>query len=136
MSGLYVRAVLAGAVFGAWPLVMRYSGLSGNAAAIAYASFSLACMIVYVVATGGMDIATAGWIYAVGAGALGAVGLLLFGNGLMQAPKTVVPYFIVTMVCMQIAVPALYQLVVNQEISARKLFGFGAAMLAVYLLSS
>ena len=134
MVGLYTRAVIAGMLFGAWPLVMRYSGLSGNAAAISYAGISLACMLIYVFTMGGMRIETAYWQYAIIAGLLGAGGLILFGNGLMQAPKDVVGSFVVIMIVMQSLVPAAYQLYLEKNLSLPRALGFGAAIAAAILL--
>jgi hypothetical protein len=133
VNELDMKAVLAGLLFGLWPIFMSKSNLNGNTAS---AVFCVACFVgvlPFALHAGGFSFATANWTMVLLAGVAGAGGLLLFNGMLAKAQPVDIPMLFVAMLLAQIVVPATYQMIL-QGISFQKLAGFAAAGLAVYLL--
>lgn len=135
MNELHIKAVLAGLFFGIWPILMNRSGLTGN---ISSAVFAFGVLII-VAPFAAYDFYTlkinAIWAFAVGACVFGGLGMLNFTGLLSKAtPQTVGSLFVMTLV-MQIAIPALYQVINNGGLTASKALGFVAAVLAAFLLA-
>ena len=134
MNELHLRAVLAGVFFGAWPLLMNRSGLTGNVSA---AVFALGALIVvspfafYEFSGGAVSVV---WTMAIGACILGGLGLLSFNGMLSKAtPETIGSLFVLTTV-VQIAIPALYQVINSGGLTVSKAIGFAGAILVAFLL--
>lgn len=135
MTELQIRALVAGFFFGIWPLLMNRSGLSGNVSAAVFGGSSL--LVVLPFALYGLDttrLAQANWWFALSAGAVGAIGIMTFNGGLAMATKATVGTFFVLMMMVQIAVPAIYQ-VLQDGVTGSKLLGFAFAGAAAYFLS-
>ena len=133
MNSLELKSIIAGVLFGIWPLVMNRSGLAGNLATFVFASVVLIC--VFPFAVGNLsDIGNSYWVWAVAAGVFAAVGLLLFNSVLSKATPQSVGTFFVLMIIIQTVVPAVYQVIMNGEISFTKLAGFVLAAVASFLL--
>ena len=134
MSELHQRAVLAGVFFGIWPLLMTRSGLTGNVSSAVFAIGVL--IVVSPFALYEFSGATIGivWMMVVGACIFGGLGLLAFNGMLSKAtPETVGSLLIVTTV-VQVAIPALYQVINGGGLTVSKTIGFAAAILAAFLL--
>lgn len=134
MSELHLRAVLAGVFFGIWPLLMNRSGLTGN---VSSAVFALGALIVVspfaLYEFSGATISVV-WTMVVGACIFGGLGLLAFNGMLSKAtPETVGSLFVV-MIVVQVATPALYQVINGGGLTVSKAIGFAAAILAAFLL--
>lgn len=136
MNELHVRAILAGILFGAWPLLMNKSGLSGNISSAVFAFGALAIVLpfgIYEFQHVGKSLSI-GWALVTTACILGGLGLLAFNGMLAKAdPKTVGSLFVLTVV-VQVATPALYQVFMDGGLTVRKTTGFMAAILAALLL--
>ena len=133
MGSLEFRSIIAGVLFGIWPLFMNRSGLAGNLATFVFASVVLIC--VFPFAAGNLSsIGNSYWLWAVTAGIFAAFGLLLFNNVLSNATPQSVGILVVLMILVQTIVPAVYQVIMNGEISMTKLAGFVLAVVASFLL--
>jgi hypothetical protein len=133
MDNLYVKAVLAGFVFGVWPLLMNRSGLNGNVASFVFTSVVLVCVFPFALGGGLGNIFNANWILTISAGILGAVGMLLFNGMLVKATPQNVSSLFVLMLVVQIAAPAIYQ-VAMEGMTMMKGAGFALAAIAAVLL--
>ena len=134
MNELHLRAILAGVFFGIWPLLMTRSGLTGNVSSAVFAIGVL--IVVSPFALYEFSGATIGivWMMVVGACIFGGLGLLAFNGMLSKAtPETVGSLLIVTTV-VQVAIPALYQVINGGGLTVSKTIGFAAAILAAFLL--
>src|SRR3989344_8684098 len=134
MNELHFRAILAGVFFGIWPLLMTRSGLTGNVSSAVFAIGVL--IVVSPFALYEFSGATIGivWMMVVGACIFGGLGLLAFNGMLSKAtPETVGSLLIVTTV-VQVAIPALYQVINGGGLTVSKTIGFAAAILAAFLL--
>ena len=122
-------------VFGIYPLLVSRSGLSGN---ISAAAFTLGALIVispfalheffYGAAT------SVAWIMLISGSLFSGFGILAFNGMLAEATPQYVASLFVLMLVVQIATPALYQVIMDGGLTASKGIGFAAAILAAYLL--
>ncbi len=134
MDNLYVKAVLAGLLFGVWPLFINKSGLNGNV--VSFIISSIVLLSAFPFAFGGMgNISGTNWVVLIGAGILGATGMLLFNGMLAKATPQNVSSLFVLMLVVQIIPPAVYQVTIG-GMTAMKGFGFAFAMIAAILLIS
>lgn len=74
------------------------------------------------------------WIWAVGAGIFGALGLLTFNSMVAKATPQTIGTFIVLMIVAQIVVPAIYQAIMSGGLPFSKIVGFVLAAVAAVLL--
>lgn len=135
MNELHVRALLAGLFFGMWPLFMNRSGLSGNISALAFTVGVLVIVspfALYELRSTSTDVT---WMMVVVACVAGAFGLLAFNGMLAKASSQTVGSLFVMMLVVQIATPALYQVVNDGGFTTTKAVGFAAAILAAFLLA-
>ncbi len=132
MDSLYIRAILSGIFFGAWPLLMNRSGLNGNVSAFVLTSIVLICVFPFAFGSMG-TIFSANWVMVIGAGILGAAGGILFNGMIVKAVPENLGSLFVLMLIVQIAVPAIYQVAVG-GITAAKGIGFILAAVAALLL--
>ncbi len=133
MDSLEFKSIIAGVLFGIWPLFINRSGLTGNVASFVFASVVLLSVSPFAVSNLS-QIGNSYWIWAVAAGIVGAAGLLLFNNVLSKATPQSVGILVVLMILIQTVVPAVYQVIMNGEISMTKLAGFVLAVVASFLL--
>lgn len=135
MNELQIRALLAGVLFGLWPLLMNRSGLSGSVSAAVFSG--TAVIVILPFALHGLDtskLAQANWTYALLGGLVGAIGVLFFNGGLAKATPQTVGTFFVLMMMAQIAVPAINEIIQN-GVSTTKMIGLMLAAAATYFLS-
>jgi hypothetical protein len=133
-----LRSVLAGVMFGIWPLLMNRSGLSGNVSSMVFAAIILLGASPFAVREFALDPqgpAHAIWSMAIASGIAGTIGLLLF-NGVVAktTPQSIGALFVVMLIA-QIAVPAVYSAVMNGGVSTSKAVGFALAAISAFLLN-
>jgi hypothetical protein len=133
LESLEIKSIVAGILFGIWPLFLNRSGLTGNLGTFVFATIVLLCVFPFA-ASSLRDIASAQWIWAVCAGIFGAVGLLAFNSMVAKATPQAVGTFIVLMIIAQIAVPAIYQAIMTGGLPFSKIAGFVLAAVAAVLL--
>lgn len=134
MNDLYMKAILAGVLFGIWPLFMNRSGLNGNVSSAAFCLAALAGVAPFAIYSNGLSLPNANWLMVILAGAAGAVGLLFFNGMLASASlQNVGALFVLTTVA-QVTVAASYQVVMSGHLSLDKIGGYIAAVAAAYLL--
>ncbi|MDO8669677.1 MAG: hypothetical protein Q7K65_05280 [Candidatus Buchananbacteria bacterium] len=141
MNDLQIKAVLAGILFGFWPLLMNRSGLVGNISALAFTFVAGICILPFALWSIGHSFPIANWTFPVAnwtlvilAGLFGAFGLLLFNGVLAKVTPGRVSALFVLMIVVQIAVPALYQVIMSGGLTISKGLGFVAAIIAAFLL--
>ena len=138
MDNLIVKAVVAGLFFGAWPLLMNRSGMSGNVASLVFSAVVLLCVIPFAlrpIMSGSVDLAQASWAMAILAGVAAAVGMMVFNGMLAKATPQSVGTLFVLMILVQTTVPVVYDTVMNGGISLTKAAGFVLAAAAAFLLA-
>ena len=69
------------------------------------------------------------------AAVLSAIGLLFYNGMLTQAPKEKVGSLFLTMIMVQLSVPALYQIAMSRQLTASKAAGIVSAAVAAILLA-
>ena len=134
MTDLSLKAILAGVLFGIWPLLMNRSGLNGNVSSACFGIVTLIGVLPFAIYTNGFSIPTAKWTMIVLAGLCGALGLLAFNGMLAKASLDNVGTLFVLMTVVQIIVAASYQAYMKGFLSVDKFFGYVAAVVAAYLL--
>ena len=130
---LEIKSVIAGILFGIWPLFMNRSGLSGNLSTFVFASVVLLCVFPFA-ANSLQNIGNANWVWAIAAGVFGSMGLLAFNSVLSKATPQNVGIFIVLMIVVQTVVPAVYQAIMTGGLPFTKIVGFVLAAVAAVLL--
>ena len=127
-------ALIGGAFFGAWPLLMNRSGLSCNLSSAVFSAIVFLTVAPFMLNEGFGSMKTANMYYAVGSAIVGAIGLLAFNSMLSKAPKEQVGSFFIVMIMAQLALPAIYQMVMSGSLSPRKLVGITLAFVVAKLL--
>ena len=133
MESLEIKSVIAGILFGIWPLFMNRSGLSGNLGTFVFAAVVLLCVFPFA-ASSLHNIGTAHWMWAIAAGIFGSLGLLAFNSVLSKATPQNVGIFIVLMIIVQTVVPAVYQAIMSGGLPFTKIAGLVLAAAAFLLL--
>ena len=133
MESLEIKSVIAGILFGIWPLFMNRSGLSGNLGTFVFAAVVLLCVFPFAVSSL-QNIGTAHWMWAIAAGIFGSLGLLAFNSVLSKAIPQNVGILIVLMIIVQTVVPAMYQAIMSGGLPFSKIVGFVLAGVAAFLL--
>lgn len=131
--------LVAGLLFGLWPFLMNRSGLNGSISASVFA-LTVAVFVVpfglHQITTSGMPATTPlGMSYAIGAGIIGGIGMLIFNWVLANTPTTQTAITFMLIVLVQTAVSAAYQLVIAREMTLDKAIGFVFAIIAGVLLT-
>lgn len=137
MSELQLKAALAGALLGLWPLFMNRSGLSGTFGAAIVTALSLAVILPAVWTEREAGLATlsgAQWWAVLAAGLTSGLGLLVFNGMIASASPAVIGGLFLLMLVVQASVPAIYAMVVGGP-TIRRALGLLAAGLAIVLLS-
>lgn len=135
MNELQIRSIVAGVMFGMWPLFMNLSGLKGSVSAACYGTMALVCILPIAYYENGWQIPPANWRFVLIAGLVGAVGLLCFNGMLAQASRNEVGKLFVLMIVVQTTVPAIYHTISNGQLRIDTLIGYLAAALAAFLLT-
>ncbi len=134
MRNPFFLAVVAGLLFGCWPLLMNRSGLAPALSAGVFAGICFVTVLPFAWWGGLASPQGARWCFAILAGLIAGVALLMFNKMLASVtPTQVGSLFIITLV-IQVIVPAIYQAVITGDFSAKRVFGFLLAVLAVLLL--
>ena len=124
---------VAGVLFGAWPLLMNRSGLSGTTAT-AVLSIIMFLLALPLALQAGLPSAGQNWWLAIAAGLCIGLAFLAFNSGLANAAPKIVGQLVIFMVVVQLAVPAAYQAVMNGQLTVKSALGFVAAAVAAILL--
>ena len=133
MRTLLIQFAFAGLCFGAWPLFMNKSGLSGI-----IASFTITLVILILtfpfIFGEVKNIVNANWTMVLCAAVSSAIGLILLNKGLFKAKALEVNNLFVLLIVFQIMVPAVYKIILNQGITLKQSSGFIFAVIAAILL--
>ena len=133
MQSLQTKALLAGLFFGLWPLCMNRSGLSGNVSSMAFSG--LVFLIVAPFAIGELkSVTNVNYGMVILAGIFGAIGVMCFNGMLAKATVQSVGTLFVLMIAVQTAVPAIYQAIMNGNVSFSRGLGFVLTAAAAWLL--
>lgn len=135
MNDLQIRAVLAGFFFGIWPLLLNRSRLSGDVSSAVFTFFALITVLPLALRGMSHSLANANWGMAISAGFFAGLALLAFNGMLAKAPHENVGALVILMIVVQIAVPALYQVVITRRLTGPSSIGFAAAVAAAYFLT-
>ncbi|OHA34986.1 MAG: hypothetical protein A2928_03355 [Candidatus Taylorbacteria bacterium RIFCSPLOWO2_01_FULL_45_15b] len=134
MDKLQLKAILAGILFGIYPLLLNKSRLTGNIMATSLSL--LVCIFILPFAFGEIKcLATADWKMLIGAGVASAVGMMCLSSFLALSKPSSVGVLIILMIITQATVTAVYQMIMDKGITTAKLFGFGCAAIAIVLLN-
>jgi len=134
MDNLILKMVVAGVLFGIWPLLMNKSGLTGVTSAFIYSIFILLFMLPIVMKEG-IIMTGANWWFIIVATFCGSMGLLVFNGALAKTTPEGVSRLIFIMLIVQMAIPAIYYLIVNGQVTLKMGMGFIAAAIAAILLT-
>lgn len=135
MNRLQVMSLLAGLFFGLWPLLMSRSGLSGNVSSMAFAGLVFIFVTPFAIGNiASIDASSVKWTLVVGAGLLGAVGVMCFNGMLAGAERKDLGTLFVLMIVVQTAVPTVYDAIINRGMSPTKGAGVLLAAIAAVLL--
>ncbi len=128
-----LEMVVAGLFFGAWPLFMNRSGLNATSASLL---FTVVVLIALLPTTLYQDVSLSGhkWWFGVAAGVCSGVALLAFNDGLSKTTPAQVGKMFIIMLVVQTAVPALYHVIYNHQLSVKTLLGFITALATIFLL--
>ncbi len=128
-----IKMIVAGVLFGCWPLLMNRSGLTGMSSALVFVVVNLLFVAPIAlkigVTAGGVD-----WRYAIAAPCVAGLGLVVFSDGLAKATPTTVGRLFVIMTVVQITVPAIYHTIMNGHIALKTGLGFATAIITAILL--
>lgn len=130
-----LSAVLAGVAFGIWPLLMNRSGLGGNTSAAVFSGLAFLVVLPFAIREGGLAFNPTMVTFAIGAGIAGGLGLLAFNGMLATATPAQVGRLFVIMILVQVAVPAIYQVIMDGGVSLKEGVGLGFALMAALLLA-
>lgn len=134
MNDSTLKMIVAGILFGMWPLLMNKSNLNSTTSTVMFAIM----VLIFVVPAGvyhGLTFTDSKWWFAILAGGFGALGLLVFNSGLSEVSQKNVSKMFIFMIVVQIVVPALYHVYVNGGLTLRTASGFAAAILTAILLT-
>ena len=134
MKNPYILPAFTGVLFGCWPLLMNRSGLSGNLSAAVFTLLAFVLLLPFAIYDGMQTAYTAKWWYAIAASICAAAGLLLFSAMLAKTTPQEVGLQFITMMLVQIAVLAVYYVLLTRDFAPRRLLGFALAGVVVYLL--
>ena len=135
MNDLQIKAVIVGLSFAIWPLVMNKSGLNGYVAAAFYTLVGLLVMIPFAVSNLSGPTTQAGWVFAVVAALIGAAGVITMNNMLSKATPQNIGSLLITLFIVQLAVPAIYQIIKGGQMNVSRGIGLVAAFAAAVLLN-
>jgi hypothetical protein len=133
MNNLQITSIVAGFFFGVAPLLLNKSGLNGNLSSGITSAIILVCVLPFALSSIVFP-TTPNWWMAIGSALAATCGILLFNGVVSKASPLNIGTLFVLMLIMQVAVPAIYQIIVNGGISLTKGVGFILAITAAVLL--
>ena len=135
MSDLQIKAVLAGLAFAIWPLVISKSGFNGYVAAALYTFVGLLVILPFALGNLNGPMSTTGLAFAVVAGLIGAGGVIALNSMLSKSTPQNIGTLLITMFMVQLAVPAVYQMIKGGQMTVARGVGLVAAFAAAILLN-
>jgi drug/metabolite transporter (DMT)-like permease len=136
MNSAHIQVIIAGLLFGMWPLIYNRSGLSGNPGTLLFVAFMLVIIVPYVVFKKEVpSTPTIGWLIVFFASVVSAMGLFFFTDAIGRVPPQKASSLFVLMIVVQIMVPAIYEVLLKQSVSIKHAAGFICAILAAILLA-
>ncbi len=135
MNKPILLTLVAGALFGVWPLIMNKSGFNGYMAAVVFGSCVAFAGFVAQMVFQSDPTHPIFMRRAVLAGIIGAVGTLCYTAAFSQPGKIDLATLVVLQVVMQVMVPAIYQAISTKSMSINTLIGFGLALSGTLVLA-
>lgn len=131
IASVLSASIVAGIFWGVWPFVLNKSGLPPSVGVMLFGlgSLSMTTMLTF---RSWSVITTPNWSFAILAGAIGAVGTVIFVGWMPTDPEVIARYFVLNLV-IQTSVPAVYNVYVSGA-SPAKVAGFILAGVAAFLL--
>jgi len=126
-------ALLSGVAFGIWPMLANRSGMQGNPLSLCLLGVALLLNAPFALKQGVNLPNLQGTIFMIGAGLLMGTGMLFFNGMLAKVSRAQVASMFILMMVVQIAVPAVWQLL-NGNMNPKQLAGIAAAVVAAILL--
>jgi tellurite resistance protein TehA-like permease len=131
--------MVAGIMFGIWPIILKKSGLEGTVASLVYTLGVFFLILLYLFVWEGriMDretIVKSHWLPVVPAVIIGAIGLVMFNTVIARADGKQVGQLFALMIVAQICIPAGYDVYMNGNMTVSKILGYIAAVIAAILL--
>ena len=134
MNKFQVDAVIAGVMFGLYPLLLSRSEAKSNINATLFSFVVAVCILPFAIAqVKSIDVSDCKWI--IGAGMLSAIGLVCMSNFITSSSKNSIGLLIILMIVVQASVTATYQIIMDRGISPTRLLGFVFAAVAIILLN-
>ncbi len=134
MSLLQIQFILAGFFFGAWPLFMNRSGLSGILSSLILCGL-ITLFLLPLSINEFKNIENANWVMVLSASAFSALGMILLGKGLFSANQNNVSSLFITLMVAQATVPAVYKIILTGgNITIKQILGFATAIMTAILL--
>lgn len=133
MNENILKMIIAGISFGVWPLLMNKSNLNSTTSTVIFAII-IAILVTPVGFYQGFSISGSKWWFALFAGFVGAVGLLVFNSGLSKVIPEAAGRLFVIMIVVQTAVPSLYSMILGGELKIKTIIGFIFAIISAILL--
>ncbi len=127
-------AILSGVCFGTWPLFLNKSGLSGNASAFVYTFLCLLVLFPFAISEM-KNIGNTNWLMMIAAAVIGAMGVKFFSGMLAVTTAKDTSLMFIVMICVQISVPAIYNIYLERGISPMRGLGLALAFAAAIVLT-
>ncbi len=134
MEKLQLRAILAGAFFGIYPLLLNRSNIKGNVMAAIF-SFMVAVFILPFALNELRSLVVADWRMLIGASAVSAIAMMSMTSFLAASDRTSAGLLVLLMIITQATVTGIYQAFMDKGISVNKILGFAFAIAAVVFLN-
>jgi len=135
MNELVLRSVIAGIMFGLWPLMMQRSGLQGNVSSIIFAGAAFLTVLPFAARTGiAPAMQNTNVALGLAAGIIGGVGLLFLNGMLARVSVNKVGAMFAIMILVQLTIPVVYQFVITGNYPAKQIIGALLAVISVLLL--
>jgi quinol-cytochrome oxidoreductase complex cytochrome b subunit len=129
------KAVLAGMLFGIWPLLIKASGLNAGTVTVLGSGLMILFVMPFALANG-ISLGESKWWWLIFVmSSMTAVACLTFNGIMAEAKPSSAGLLFIIMLVMQTVAPAVYHSIVNQHLSIRTLAGFITAITACILLS-
>jgi uncharacterized membrane protein len=133
MNDATLKMIVAGILFGLWPLFMNKSNLNSVSSTVMFT----VVVLIFVLPVGiynGLTLSNTKWWFAILAGCFGALGLLVFNSGMSKIDQKDVGQLFILMVVVQVSIPAIYHVYTNGGLTLKTAGGFAAAIVAAFLL--
>lgn len=122
MSSGLLLTIIAGLLFGVWPIFMNMSRMSGTNAAAAFTIVCF-CVVMPVAVYNGITISGARLGFAIAAGVTAGVALIMFNYVLASTPpQDLAPLFVVLLVA-QLVASVVHYLMENGSMTPMKTIG-------------